>query len=325
MSVFPLVSVLMPVFNVEDYICDAIDSIVNQTYSNIEFIIVDDCSSDNTFKICEKYAKNDHRIKLLRNEKNSKICKSLNYGLKYCAGDYVLRMDGDDIASLDRIENLLQAIISSNMDIVSSFTINIDEAGIEKSRTMFPVSPDNMKGFYRHISVCSHNWLARKSVYEMLEGYRNIPSVEDFDFLQRAIDKGFRVGNIPFWGMKIRTRDNNTLSTFGLRQRLSFRFVNKINKSGNGHFSKSILESYVSRFNFFQIIHEKSDFYMIKFIKVRTAERYFWLFLSCILSPFQIEKIYHRSIFKFRMRDVVSSTDKIIPFKEKGDFLEEIR
>ncbi len=325
MNDFPLVSVLMPVFNVQEYICEAIDSIVNQTYSNIEIIIVDDCSSDGTFRLCEQYATSDERIKLLKNEKNSKICKSLNYGLKYCSGDYILRMDGDDIASLDRIENLLEAIIRSNMDLVSSFTINIDEGGVEKSRTMFPISPGNMKSFYRHISVCSHNWLAKRSVYEVLGGYRNIPSVEDFDFLQRAIDKGFIVGNVPFWGMKIRTRNNNTLSRFGLTQRLSFRFVNKINKNGTDLFSKSLLDSYIAKFQFFQLIHKKSDLYMIKFIETRTAKRYFWLFLSCMLSPFQIEKMYHRSIFKFRMRDVVSSIDKVAPFKEKGGFLDEVR
>ena len=76
-----LVSVIMPTYNVEKYVGEAIESILNQTYENFEFIIVDDCSTDSTYEICKKYANQDSRIKLYKNSENLKISKTLNFAL----------------------------------------------------------------------------------------------------------------------------------------------------------------------------------------------------------------------------------------------------
>ena len=93
-----LISVLMPVYNVASYVSEAIESILKQTYTNFEFIIIDDCSTDGTFAICEGYARKDNRIVLLHNEQNLKIEGSLNRGLAHCHGKFVIRMDGDDVS-----------------------------------------------------------------------------------------------------------------------------------------------------------------------------------------------------------------------------------
>ena len=71
----PKISVLMPAYNAEKYIAEAIESILNQTFKDFEFIIIDDCSTDRTWEIIQKYSKIDNRIVALRNEKNLKICK----------------------------------------------------------------------------------------------------------------------------------------------------------------------------------------------------------------------------------------------------------
>ena len=85
-----LISVLMPTYNVEKFIRQAVESILNQTWDNFEFIIVDDCSQDRTYEILSEYANKDSRIKLYRNDTNSKICKTLNRALAHASGKYIV-------------------------------------------------------------------------------------------------------------------------------------------------------------------------------------------------------------------------------------------
>src|SRR5690554_5775641 len=107
MKIKPFCSVLMPVYNVEDYVADAIYSILNQTVSDIELVVIDDASTDSTYQIVKQIARKETRIKLLKNNENLKIASSLNKGLSVANGEYIVRMDGDDISDSDRIETLL--------------------------------------------------------------------------------------------------------------------------------------------------------------------------------------------------------------------------
>lgn len=98
------VSVLMPVYNGAQYLQEAIDSILEQTYKDFEFIIVDDGSTDESAAIIAKNVTQDNRLVVLRNENNSGICVTLNKGLAAARGRYIVRMDCDDIALPERIE-----------------------------------------------------------------------------------------------------------------------------------------------------------------------------------------------------------------------------
>ena len=103
----PLVSVIMSVYNGEKYLVQAIDSILNQTYQNFEFIIIEDCSTDNSLDILEEYAKKDSRIKIIKKEKNIGIkgfIKNLNLGISIAKGKYIARMDADDISLPERFQ-----------------------------------------------------------------------------------------------------------------------------------------------------------------------------------------------------------------------------
>lgn len=103
MNLFPLVSVIMSVFNTEEaHLREAIESILNQSYKNIEFIIINDASENNSLEIIRSYNK-DSRIRLINNDKNIGLTKSLNIGLKIAKGVYIARMDSDDISFPDRI------------------------------------------------------------------------------------------------------------------------------------------------------------------------------------------------------------------------------
>ncbi len=115
----PLVSVVMPAYNAEKYIPEAIESILNQTFQDFEFIIIDDGSTDRTWEIIQEYAKMDGRIISVRNEKNLKICKTLNKGVGLSKGIYIARMDSDDWSCPDRFEKQVE-FMEKHEDVVVS-------------------------------------------------------------------------------------------------------------------------------------------------------------------------------------------------------------
>lgn len=91
------VSIIMPAFNSQEFIVEAIESVINQTYTNWELIIIDDCSQDSTFEIIEKFSSLDSRISIIKNVNNSGAAISRNKGINYASGDYIAFLDSDDI------------------------------------------------------------------------------------------------------------------------------------------------------------------------------------------------------------------------------------
>lgn len=111
----PLISVLMPVYNCELYIKEAIESVLSQTFVDFELIIIDDFSTDTTLQLCNLFS--DERIIIIAKDKNSGYTNSLNYGLSIARGKYIARMDGDDICMPERFEKQI-AFLETNSDIV---------------------------------------------------------------------------------------------------------------------------------------------------------------------------------------------------------------
>ena len=130
MSLKPFVTVIMPVFNCEQYVQEAVTSIINQSFTNFEFLIIDDASTDGTVQLIKKF--NDPRIKLIEKPLNTGLTKSLNYGLSIAKGTYIARMDGDDISYPRRFEKQI-AFLESHPEVVlcgTNYTIlgtNIDK------------------------------------------------------------------------------------------------------------------------------------------------------------------------------------------------------
>ncbi len=110
----PLISVVLPVYNVENYIGEAIESILQQTIQDFEILIIDDCSTDNTLDVVRAY--DDERIKIITKACNKGLIDSLNIGFELAKGKYIARMDGDDISNLKRFEKQLY-ILENNPDI----------------------------------------------------------------------------------------------------------------------------------------------------------------------------------------------------------------
>lgn len=111
------ISIILPVYNVEKYIDKCLYSIINQTYNNLEIILIDDGSPDNSGKICDQYAKNDSRIKVIH-QKNSGVSKARNNGLDIATGDFVMFVDPDDWLELNSCEILVNKINQTGSDMI---------------------------------------------------------------------------------------------------------------------------------------------------------------------------------------------------------------
>lgn len=116
----PLISVIVPVYNVEKYIDECLESIVNQTYKNLEIILIDDASPDKSGKKCEQWAKKDKRVQVVHKQKNEGLFQARITGLNIVKGDHFVTVDSDDRIDSDFIEKLLDRALSSNSDIVIS-------------------------------------------------------------------------------------------------------------------------------------------------------------------------------------------------------------
>ncbi len=110
------ISVIIPAYNVEKYVVECLDSIHNQTYKNIEIVVVDDGSTDNTFKIVEDYSKNTTNVKLAY-QQNGGVCAARNKGLDLATGDYIMFVDADDYLPFDAVEILYKDLINNDADM----------------------------------------------------------------------------------------------------------------------------------------------------------------------------------------------------------------
>lgn len=122
-----LVSVLIPCYNAEKYVEEAINSVLIQTYRNIEVIAIDDCSTDKTYDLLQQMALGDSRLKLYRNEVNKGLIGTLNFGIDQCEGNLIARMDADDVCHPDRIRQQVEHLLSRNADVVGCFSVSLNE------------------------------------------------------------------------------------------------------------------------------------------------------------------------------------------------------
>lgn len=169
-----LISVLVAVYNVDKYITKCLDSIINQTYSNIEIVIVDDGSTDNSKKICTEYAKKDKRIKVFEIEHGG-LSKVRNYGIKVAAGKYIYFVDSDDYLDNDLLETLYNNIKKENADISCCSFYEVFKSKIIKKNSVneyFVMSSHDaiLKSFQDEgLSVYAWNKLFKKELFNDIE------------------------------------------------------------------------------------------------------------------------------------------------------------
>lgn len=139
----PVVSIIVPIYNVEKYLNRCLNTIINQTYSNLEIILVDDGSPDNCPIICDEWAKKDKRIKVIH-KLNQGLGMARNSGLKIATGEYVLFIDSDDYIDLTTVDKCLNNILKHNSQIVIYGINKVDENG----KVYCVETPSNNKRYY---------------------------------------------------------------------------------------------------------------------------------------------------------------------------------
>ena len=169
----PKLSVLMSVYNDSRYLQESIESILNQSFTDFEFIIIDDGSSDNSWTILTEYAKLDQRIRLFKNEKNIGLTKSLNKGLKVCKGEYFARQDADDISLPERLKIQTDFLdLHPEVGVLGSNAKAIDEEGQFLRELLVSIEDESLQAYLLVNNCLYHSSLmARRRLVQAIEGY----------------------------------------------------------------------------------------------------------------------------------------------------------
>lgn len=226
-----LVSVIMSTYKEEEiFLRQAIESILNQTYEDFEYIIILDNPDNNLhIRIIKEYASIDKRIKFYVNEKNMGLTASLNKGLGLAKGKYICRMDADDISIDKRIENQKKYLEENDYDLIGGISQMIDENGKSiYSIKKVPTDMEKIKKALRYNQIISHpTWFGKKEVFNKLNGYRNMPLCEDYDFTLRAVLNGYKISNIDETVLKYRMTSSSISRSNLYEQYLFARFITK--------------------------------------------------------------------------------------------------
>jgi glycosyltransferase involved in cell wall biosynthesis len=209
----PKVSVLMPAYNADKYIVEAIESILNQTFTDFEFIIIDDCSTDKTWEIIQEYTKKDKRILAIKNEKNLGIAGNRNKLKKLAKGEYVMWQDADDISIEDRMQRQVDVLDkASSVGIVGGYLQIFDETGDLSMRKYDSKDSVLRKNIFRYSPVAQPASMIRKNVLDQVGDYDlNYPPAEDLDMSFR-IGKNYKFSNVQ--KIVLRYRETHTGATF---------------------------------------------------------------------------------------------------------------
>jgi glycosyltransferase involved in cell wall biosynthesis len=199
MDPLPLVSIVMPVYNTAPFLEEAVKSILQQSFSDFEFIIIDDGSTDGSLDILKAFR--DERIVLLSNGINRGLVFTLHRGLKASKGRYIARMDGDDISLPDRLKLQVEYMERHpQADLVTSFVDLIDEHGThigvwEDDRQHY--TPSSIRSFLPANNSLAHPSVLAKAEIIRALGYRTAqPDAEDYDLWLRWASTGHSLHKI---------------------------------------------------------------------------------------------------------------------------------
>jgi glycosyltransferase involved in cell wall biosynthesis len=209
----PLVSVVMPVRNADDFLCAAIESILNQTYKNLELIIINDASTDGTSKLLNFYKKSDKRVRIFTNKVQLGVSKSASLGISKARGVFVARMDADDIAYPTRLEKQVTFLQNNQKAVAVGGQCDlIDKNGIKFGEKRFPTSDKAIRGMIfssvplQQPTLVVNQALLPKDFVWYDEDYS---SAEELELLFKLFKFG-EVRNLPGKVLKYRIHDNNT-------------------------------------------------------------------------------------------------------------------
>tara|TARA_B100000315_G_C14594879_1_gene598290 strand:+ start:1305 stop:2402 length:1098 start_codon:yes stop_codon:yes gene_type:complete len=214
----PAVSVLMTVYNGEEFVAQTIDSILSQTFGDFEFVIVDNASTDDSLKIVESF--DDSRIRLVRNVENLGQTKSLNIGLHQSCGKYIARIDADDLAFRQRLAmQVLFLDAHPEVAVVGSHVHLIDSDGQYLYTQLFPVESQDVLWMSLFTTPLAHSAVVmRRDVVCEVGGYdENLIRAQDYALWSKLINNGHLVTNLsePLVSIRVHNDRNWTKSNIG--------------------------------------------------------------------------------------------------------------
>ncbi len=224
-----LISVIMSTYNEkEEWLRDCIESVLKQSYRNLEFIIVLDRPENEMLReVILEYQKQDSRIIFVPNEKNIGLVASLNRALEYAHGVYVARIDADDICDPQRFRIQMEAMKEQDADfVISAIDFIHDDGQLVEGASDERFGPKAFAQVMKYGNVAHHStWLLKKTVYDRLEGYREVRYCEDLEFVLRALQEGTRVIKIPDHTVQYRLRENSVSRNFAMEQAMKARYI----------------------------------------------------------------------------------------------------
>ena len=203
-----MVSIIVPIYNIEEYIRECFDSILAQTYPDFELILVDDGSPDNCGRICDEYAENDVRIKVIHKE-NGGLTLARNAGLSVAKGDWIMHVDGDDWIEPDMIESLIEAAKATEADLVFGDYMKYGlSAGNHKLPTWSTDKKDSMSRYIAYSMTTIWGSIAKRSLYteHCLKSPDGVSYCEDFHLIVRLCHFAKKIVNVhrPFYHYRYR-------------------------------------------------------------------------------------------------------------------------
>lgn len=229
-----LISVIMSTYNEKlEWIEESINSILEQTYKNIEFIIVLDNPKNKPLKdLLIAFSEKDNRIKLIINNENMGLVRSLNIALQHCNGKYIARMDADDISYSQRLSLQKDFLEKNNLDFIFSGVKLINENSFELYDTNNELLNSIItKQLLEITNISNHpTWFLKAEIYKKLNGYRDIPYCEDYDFSLRCLISNVRIGKMDKNVLKYRVRSSSISRSNSLEQYLNSKSLRKLYK-----------------------------------------------------------------------------------------------
>lgn len=231
-----MISVIMSVYNERmNDLKKSIDSILNQTYKKIEFIIIiDNPKNLEAIKYVKSCASNDDRVKVLINEKNIGLGRSLNKGIKLAKFDLIARMDADDISEPERFLEQISAFDDSTDALFTRFRYIDDEDNIIRTAPIVPEDKSSIASLIPRKNIIAHSSvLFRKKTLEKIGGYSDLSVLEDLELWLRMINCGYQIKGINKILLNVRLRTKSMTSSNYFKSYAAGKYIRKKYKEGN--------------------------------------------------------------------------------------------
>jgi len=307
----PIISVILSVYNAEQYLKEAIESILNQTYKDFEFIIIDDGSKDNSLNIIKYFQNNDNRILVISRE-NKGLIASLNEGINIASGKYIARMDADDISLPKRLEEQLRYMQEHEDVIVCGSFIEL--FGAENKIRKYPITDEEIRAFFVFRSPFAHpaTMIQTEALKKVLYN-KDYTHAEDYKLWMELLSYG-KVYNIPKTLLKYRITAEQITSIYGedsviISKKIRREYIDDFYKSQNINFCipKNITIEDIKKIN---IIEKKKIINSIKYVYYLSLDRYsFFSLVSFLISfdyfkyPYTVKEFLRVIYFHFKNQE----------------------